>query len=374
MIKKDDPNNITLSIGDGANDVSMILEAHIGIGIYGKEGVRAAQAADFAIHQFSYLWQLVLYHGRYNYIRISELILYFFYKNILFTIPQLYFAFISDYSAQSYFDDWYISFYNLFFTALPIGARALWEMDINYRMYENKEVRENIRSLYPHLYYVGQRSLIFTKLNYLIWTGSGILQSLMVFLVNYFVYKNAIMTSDGKNGSHWAISMTSFTAIILIVNTRILITHRWMNFLNLLAIFGLSILLFYAYLWISNYMSYSYTYMTAQQLHSSPLFYLSVFLCVVVCLVIDLFIETIRINLLGRPTAYVRKQVNTNGNLRVDDETFQRFVLNKDKKFMKKDLRREAQLRQRREKRMSHMEDRLKQKKVKLERQSKIFL
>lgn len=29
---------ITLSIGDGANDVSMILEAHIGVGIRGKEG------------------------------------------------------------------------------------------------------------------------------------------------------------------------------------------------------------------------------------------------------------------------------------------------------------------------------------------------
>jgi P-type E1-E2 ATPase len=29
---------ITLAIGDGANDVSMIHEAHIGIGIFGKEG------------------------------------------------------------------------------------------------------------------------------------------------------------------------------------------------------------------------------------------------------------------------------------------------------------------------------------------------
>ena len=73
-------NNITLAIGDGANDVSMILEADIGVGIFGKEGVRAAQSADFAIHKFKYLWQLVFYHGRISYIRIAELILYFFYK------------------------------------------------------------------------------------------------------------------------------------------------------------------------------------------------------------------------------------------------------------------------------------------------------
>ena len=61
MIKNDDPTNITLSVGDGANDVSMILEADIGIGIYGKEGVRAAQSADFAIHQFKYLWNLIIF-------------------------------------------------------------------------------------------------------------------------------------------------------------------------------------------------------------------------------------------------------------------------------------------------------------------------
>mmetsp|Transcript_36051 Transcript_36051/g.35654 ORF Transcript_36051/g.35654 Transcript_36051/m.35654 type:complete len:235 (-) Transcript_36051:410-1114(-) len=234
MIKKDDPTNITLSIGDGANDVSMILEADIGIGIYGKEGMRAAQASDFAIHKFKYLWNLTLYHGRYNYIRISELILYFFYKNIIFTIPQLYFAFISNYSAQTYFDDYYISFYNLFFTALPIGARSLWEKDIDFKIYSDEEQRKEVKNLFPSLYYVGQRSLIFTKLNYLIWTGSGIFQALVIFLVHYFTFHNAIITEDGYNGGHWMTSISSFTSIIIIVNLRILLTHRWINAFSML--------------------------------------------------------------------------------------------------------------------------------------------
>jgi phospholipid-translocating ATPase len=43
---------ITLAIGDGANDVSMIMEAHIGVGIKGKEGTQAVRSADFAISQF----------------------------------------------------------------------------------------------------------------------------------------------------------------------------------------------------------------------------------------------------------------------------------------------------------------------------------
>ena len=55
---------ITLSIGDGANDVSMIMEAHIGVGIRGKEGTQAVRSADYAISQFRFLQRLLLVHGR----------------------------------------------------------------------------------------------------------------------------------------------------------------------------------------------------------------------------------------------------------------------------------------------------------------------
>ena len=52
MIKQDDPQALTLAVGDGANDVSMINEAHVGIGIYGNEGLRAVQSSDYAIPEF----------------------------------------------------------------------------------------------------------------------------------------------------------------------------------------------------------------------------------------------------------------------------------------------------------------------------------
>jgi magnesium-transporting ATPase (P-type) len=176
LIKKDDPRNITLSIGDGANDVPMISVADVGIGLFGKEGVNAAQAADFAIHQFKYTWNLVLYHGRFNYIRNSELILYFFYKNIIFTIPQIYFAFVSDFSAQTVFDDWYISFYNMFFTALPIIVRSIFETDIDYQVWSGEKGRI-VREYTPRLYYIGNRKLIFTYTSYAIWMMVSIFHS-----------------------------------------------------------------------------------------------------------------------------------------------------------------------------------------------------
>jgi len=62
---------ITLAIGDGANDVSMIMEAHIGVGIRGKEGSQAARTADYSIGQFKFLKNLLFVHGRWGYRRIS---------------------------------------------------------------------------------------------------------------------------------------------------------------------------------------------------------------------------------------------------------------------------------------------------------------
>jgi phospholipid-translocating ATPase len=77
---------MTLSIGDGANDVSMIQEANVGVGISGEEGRQAVMASDYAIAQFRYLSKLLLVHGRWSYLRTSEMILTFFYKNIMWTL------------------------------------------------------------------------------------------------------------------------------------------------------------------------------------------------------------------------------------------------------------------------------------------------
>jgi phospholipid-translocating ATPase len=71
---------ITLSIGDGANDVAMIQEADVGVGIAGEEGRAAVMSSDFAIGQFRFLARLTLVHGRWCYRRMAETIANFFYK------------------------------------------------------------------------------------------------------------------------------------------------------------------------------------------------------------------------------------------------------------------------------------------------------
>lgn len=89
LIKTAKGKPITAAIGDGANDVSMIQEAHVGLGIVGKEGRQAARCADYAFANFSMLKKVLLVHGYYYTQRLALLVLYFFYKNLVFMLIQV---------------------------------------------------------------------------------------------------------------------------------------------------------------------------------------------------------------------------------------------------------------------------------------------
>ncbi len=94
LVKKDTvPSATTLAIGDGANDVSMILEGNVGVGIFGKEGRQAANNADFAIGEFKFLRRLLLVHGRWNYVRQSKVFLYSMHKNMVLTLTLFWFRY-----------------------------------------------------------------------------------------------------------------------------------------------------------------------------------------------------------------------------------------------------------------------------------------
>jgi len=100
MVRERHPEKSTLSIGDGANDVNMIMRAHIGVGISGLEGQQAARAADYSIGQFRFLKNLLFCHGREAYRRNSYLISYMFYKNVLYVIPIFMYGWLSFFSGE----------------------------------------------------------------------------------------------------------------------------------------------------------------------------------------------------------------------------------------------------------------------------------
>ena len=212
IVKVYDKHAVTLSVGDGGNDVSMILEAHIGIGVYGEEGMRAVQSGDYAIGEFKILRRLLLFHGRVNNIRVSEMILYFFYKNFIFTLNHFFYAFYDNCSGQTIIDDWFISLYNLIFTAFPLGVRACVDFDVK------PEDGQIVYDLMPFLYKENRDRPIFTYVTF----GFSLLRGIVHGLINFMflVYAIGFVTVDsqGNLADLWFFSVNLFTNIMLVNN------------------------------------------------------------------------------------------------------------------------------------------------------------
>ena len=119
-----------LAIGDGANDVSMIQEGRVGIGIIGLEGAQAALAADYAIPRFKHLRRLCAVHGRYALYRNASCILVSFYKNLIIAVCQFIFSFFVGFSSQTPFDGWVLTFFNIALTSIPPFFMGIFDKDL----------------------------------------------------------------------------------------------------------------------------------------------------------------------------------------------------------------------------------------------------
>lgn len=129
-IRRKVKNAITLAIGDGANDIAMIQEAHVGIGITGKEGMQAARTSDYSIAQFRFLTKLLLVHGRWNYIRTCKYTLGTFWKEMLFYLTQALYQRYAGYTGTSLYESWSLSMFNTLFTSLPVIFMGIFEQDL----------------------------------------------------------------------------------------------------------------------------------------------------------------------------------------------------------------------------------------------------
>merc|ERR1719384_201073 len=173
QLVKDHTKAITLSIGDGANDVAMIQKAAVGVGISGNEGLQAANSADFAIAQFRYLSRLLFVHGAWNYSRISKVILYSFYKNITLYIIELWFAIYNYWSGQVIYERWTIGMYNLLFTSAPPVALGLFDRTCSAK----------VREKYPSLYHSSQNGEFFNIKEFWKWIWLAIYHSTLLFWI-----------------------------------------------------------------------------------------------------------------------------------------------------------------------------------------------
>ena len=284
-MKNFDKNAITLAIGDGGNDVSMIMEANIGIGIFGEEGTSAAQASDFAIGEFKFLKRLLFYHGRINLMRISNMIMYFFYKNFVFTMQQFYYSFLSLSSGQTFVDDWYITLYNLIFTALPLGVVAITDMDVL------EDDDKNAKKILSFLYQESRDTKkIFTIYGFVHTLLRGIFVSLIAFYICTF---NQILNIKGYFSNIWFISIRNYITVLIVVSSHLIIKTKFIV-CYLPIVIAVTTFLAFGIFSILNHYGLLFEFNSKASIFpslTSPLLYLAIFLIGGFCIVIDYTIK-----------------------------------------------------------------------------------
>jgi len=148
----------TCSVGDGGNDVGMILEANVGVGIVGKEGKQASLASDFSIDEFKHLRRLILWHGRLSYKRSAVLGQFVIHRGLIISVIQAIFSIIFYFVAIPIYNGALILGYSTFYTTMPVFS-LVFDRDVNVATVMK----------YPPLYATLQKGLELNIKTFLIW-------------------------------------------------------------------------------------------------------------------------------------------------------------------------------------------------------------
>ncbi|CAG8472503.1 26679_t:CDS:2 [Dentiscutata erythropus] len=212
---------VTLAIGDGANDIAMIQEAHVGIGITGREGLQAARTSDYSIAQFRFLSNLLFVHGRWSYIRVSKFILGTFYKCMCFYLTQGIFQLFTGFSGTSLYEQWTLSFYNTLFSSLPVMVIGMFEKDLNYKTLLGV----------PELYTQGQRNDAFNLKIFITWMSDAFIHALVIVMIPFILHgiPHKYEFRRFESPQLYELGLTVYTCVVFVVTIKIAYVecHNW---------------------------------------------------------------------------------------------------------------------------------------------------
>ncbi|CAM9555219.1 unnamed protein product, partial [Laminaria digitata] len=178
---------------------------------------QAVNASDFAIAQFRFLRKLMLFHGRQNYRRMSKLVVYTFYKNVLMAVPMAWYITSNGYSGQKFYTELGIQFYNIMFTLWPILFLGCFDRDVSLKDTER----------FPGLYVLGINDVFFNAKVFWSWMAQAVAEAALITFVPLFLLKGG----PGDFGTEQTVFFfggTTFTLVVLLANSKILwLQYRW---------------------------------------------------------------------------------------------------------------------------------------------------
>ncbi|XP_041973031.1 phospholipid-transporting ATPase VA [Aricia agestis] len=211
----------TLAIGDGANDVSMIQTADVGVGLSGQEGRQAVMASDFALSRFKFVERLLLVHGHWCYDRLARMILYFFLKNATFVFMVFWYQVFCGYSSSVMIDQLHLMAYNLVFTAFPpivIGAY-------------DRVAPAGLLLDRPGLYGASRRGRAYRPHSYWAVLAESVYISVVVFGTAAAAYWDSALDI-------WQFGVTTMTGCLVVMLAYVAIKTRSWTIIHLLALSG----------------------------------------------------------------------------------------------------------------------------------------
>ncbi|MCO5566464.1 hypothetical protein L7F22_020141 [Adiantum nelumboides] len=277
---KQKSKEMTLAIGDGANDVSMIQMADVGVGISGQEGRQAVLASDFAMGQFRFLRRLLLIHGHLNYRRMGYMVLYNFYRNAVFVVLLFWYTLYSAFSTSPPITEWSLVLYSVIYTSVPTVVVAIMDRNLSH---------ETLLK-YPGLYRSGQRNESYNRTLFWLTMLDTLWQSLVLFYVPFLTYRHS-------NIDIWSIGSIWTIAVVVLVNLHLAMDVELYTWITHLAIWG-SIIATYICLIILDLLTDATSlahYGTIFHVASTSGYWLDIFLIIILALLPRFVIKVMKL-------------------------------------------------------------------------------
>jgi magnesium-transporting ATPase (P-type) len=267
---------VCLAIGDGANDVSMIQKADVGVGLTGKEGTQA-QSSDFILHRFRHLPRLLFVHGRFAYMRMCKVVYWSFYKNTMFPFPLFFYGIFSSWTNQPFYDSFVMNLFNVVFTSWPPLVIGWTEKDRS----------DDFLIGNPRTYTWHRDTQKFSVRTFAYWILFAIVQAAILFWIAFGIFYDVdVISSDGRVSGIYVFGQWIATACMIVVNITFLTeSMNWTRAIIGATLFGPSIYLL-SYIAFNNWVDYfPDLFGISPYLFGSGSSYLYQIICVVFCLI-----------------------------------------------------------------------------------------